>query len=75
MFYSLFVATVFPRYLSCHHFFFGRDQSLTNFPRLLVTFLIGNLNRPGHWDVLTLLHGNVDTLLALHLQTGKRVEP
>ena len=58
---------VFSRYLGRHNFRFGGDQSLANFPGLLVTFLTGNLHRSCHGDVLTLLDGNVDALLALHL--------
>ena len=63
-----FIPAVFSWHLNSHNFRLGRDQSLTNFSRFLVTFLIGNLHCSRDRNVLTLLHGDVDTLLALNLE-------
>ena len=70
-------------YLCRHNFWLRGNQGLTDFSRPLVTFLVWNLNRGCHWNILawdhhitedkkwsvclTFLYGNIDALLSLHL--------
>lgn len=63
------MATHLPGYLGRDHLGLGGHQGLTHLPGPLVASLLGYLHWASDRDIGALLHGDVDTLLALDLQT------